>query len=114
LVPNAWKRAILDLINEKESNLFSNSIEKVIDDFFSEESIALPKNYSWRNVSANIFQVVDGKKILFEKENSLFHRISQSSGLKINRDKVARNLLPEEIHEDIVHFFDHLETMVNS
>jgi hypothetical protein len=114
LVPEAWKKAVLDALNTNEFSIFNNKYQEIIDDFFAEQSLPLnpPKNFTWVNIKANIVQVVDGKKILFENLDSLFHRIKQVEGLKINREKVSINMSEEMIHEDIVHFFTHLSTIV--
>jgi hypothetical protein len=65
-------------------------------------------------VQANIFQVVDGKAILFEKKDSLFHQIKEKSKgrLIINRTKVASAMTKEELHLDIEKFFENLETIL--
>jgi hypothetical protein len=114
LIPEAWKRAVLDALNTDKFISFNNIYQEIIDDFFAEQSIPLspPKNFTWVNIKANIVQAVDGKKILFENSDSLFYRIQQVEGLKINREKVSINMSEEMIHEDIVHFFAHLSMIV--
>lgn len=112
LVPEAWKRAILEKLNIKDNNLFTNSVIQIINDFFNEQNLSLPKNFSWKNIKANIFTVVDGKKILFENQDSLFQRIKENSGLLLNREFIAMNMLNDEIHYDIVFFFEKLEKII--
>ncbi|WP_046403118.1 ATP-binding protein [Odoribacter sp. N15.MGS-14] len=115
LVPEAWVRAICYAFNETEVNLFIQPYVDIVRDFFEAENLTLPPRITWREVKANIFSVVDGKKILFENSNSLFHRLAECSGgrLKINRQLVAKAMLPEEIHEDIYEFFEALEQLIN-
>ena len=68
LVPAAWKRAIQKKPNIKGDDLFSQLANQLVDDFFRSQNIFLPPDSTWVNVSANIFQVIDGKKILFENK----------------------------------------------
>ncbi len=112
LVPVVWKRAVLDERNETETNLFNKPIFDVVDEFFSEQNLTLPKGKTWRNVSANIFNEVNGKKILFEREDSLFQRINNGFKLKINREALSNNFKPEEIHQDIIDLFDKLKAIL--
>ena len=112
LVPEAWKRAVIDKRNETEENLFNIPIINVIDNFFDEQNLTLPKGKSWKNVSANIFIEVNGKKILFEQADSLFQRINNGFGLKINREVLSNNFIPEELHQDVIDFFNKLEAVI--
>jgi len=112
LVPDAWKRAIIKNGNEKELNLLNAHLYKIVDDFFSGQNLTLPLGKTWRNVDANIFTVVDGKKILFEQQNSLFQLLNSAS-MKINRDTICRSFIPEELHNDVVVFFEKLENLIN-
>jgi hypothetical protein len=114
LVPSAWKRAILDKRNEDEDNLFNGPILKIVDDFFVGENLTLPPGRTWQNVDANIFREVNGKKILFEQQNSLFQKLNQASNIKVNRETVSRNFLPDELHIDVTNFFAKLESVLNS
>ena len=113
LVPEAWKSAILDAKNATNFDLFTQVYRAIVDDFFAEQNLSLPAISSWVNIKANIFQEVNGKKILFESSDSLFHRIKNIDGLKINREKVSINMTSEFIHEDIVTFFLHLSSVTN-
>ena len=114
LVPTAWHRAILDRRNEKETNLLNAPIQEMVTEFFESENLTLPRGKTWKNVEANIFKTVDGKKILFEQTTSLFQKLNKTFDLKINREVVSRNFLPEELHIDINNFFSKLEGIVNS
>ncbi len=112
LVPDAWKRAVLDKRNEAEANLFNTPIINAIGNFFDEQNLTLPRGKTWRNVSANIFIEVNGKKILFEQTDSLFQRINNGFGLKLNRAALGNNFIPEELHQDVIDFFDKLEAVI--
>jgi ABC-type cobalamin/Fe3+-siderophores transport system ATPase subunit len=111
LVPEAWHRAVFDRRNEKELNIYNGPIIEEIDNFFVDQNLNLPKGKNWRDIDANIFKVVDGKKILFELKDSLFQRLSNGFGLSINRDSVSRNIRAEDIHSDVVNFFEKITEM---
>lgn len=85
LVPDAWIRAIHTKFNRPEDDLFYSEI---VDNFFNEQNLSLPKGSSWRDIKANIFKVIDGKKILFEQEDSLFQRIWEIEQLVMNREAI--------------------------
>lgn len=121
LVPNAWIRASLKKLSISEDEIFADPVRELVSDFFSGENLTLPNNQSWRTVKANIFQVVNGKKILFENVDSLFQQLKSygpivevSSTLELTRDIVAASTLPDEIHEDVYSFFDKLSNILNS
>jgi fructose 1,6-bisphosphatase len=114
LVPDAWKMAVLDALNKTDIDLFDQVYWDVITTFFEQQGLVLPKHSTWQTVKANIFEVVDGKKILFEDPASLFHQLRSLKGLLVNRERVARNMRQEMIHQDIVDFFDLLAKKVAS
>jgi hypothetical protein len=60
-----------------EKTKFFKTIEELIQDFFASENFTLPPNQTWQHVKANIFQVVDGKKLLFKKPDCLFQRVQE-------------------------------------
>jgi hypothetical protein len=98
LVPEAWIRAARPLLGEK-------AVETFIQDFFAAENLTLPPNQTWRHVKANIFQVVDGKKLLFKKPDCLFQGLQKNFQLKLTRSTVAASMTADEIHEDVHQFF---------
>lgn len=114
LVPSAWKRAVAKQLNEPEDSLFLTPYYEIIDDFFIGQNLTLPPKSSWKDVKANVFIVVDGKKILFENKDSLFHLIKSYGDrqLIINRQIVSSSMLAEEIHEDVYNFFNFLEETI--
>ena len=84
-----------------------------IDQFFSDQNLTLAAGKTWRNVSANIFAVVDGKRILFENDDSLFHGLRQGPAkLELLRERVAAAMTTDEIHDDVHRFFAKLVAMV--
>jgi hypothetical protein len=111
LVPEAWKRAVAKEMNESIESLFVSPYFGIIDDAFTQQNLFLPSKSEWKTLKAQIFSIVDGKKLLFSNPDSLFHQIKSegNNGLKINRTSVASAMLPEEIHEDVVRFFENLE-----
>ncbi len=113
LVPDAWKRAVQSLT--KEEGLFLQPYNEAIDTFFAEQNLTLPIGSTWKNVKAQIFSLVDGKKLLFENEDSLFNRIKDvdASQVKINRSAVAAAMTKEEIHEDVEKFFNNLTKIIS-
>ncbi len=115
LVPDAWKRAVLKQMQYGEENLFTVPALDVIDRFFAGENLTLPPGQNWRNVTANVFGVVDGKKILFEKAESLFQQLRNAPfPIQILREEVAMNMNEDEIHEDVRQFFDKLSRMLET
>jgi hypothetical protein len=115
LIPDVWKRAALSQMDCKQDNLFAQPILQEIDTFFSDQNLTLPPEKTWRNVSANIFSLVDGKRILFENEDSLFHRLRNfSPSIALIREQVAMSMQADEIHEDVHHFIGKLMTMVRT
>jgi len=113
LVPEAWRRAILDIRNDQENNIFNQPMQEMIDRFFAEQNLTLPPGNTWRDVNANIFEVVDGKRILFEQQESLFQKLYQTYEIKINRETVSKNFIPEELHADVFDFFEKLAATLN-
>ena len=92
----------------------------MIDNFFASENLTLPPGQSWRDVKANVFQVVNGKKLLFENSDSLFQRlksyelpIQSTSVLELTREIVAVSMIPDEIHEDVHQFFNKLSQLLD-
>ena len=114
LVSDAWKRSALQQLGYASDELFAQSIQVVIDGFFVEENLTLPPGKTWRNVSANVFKVVDGKRILFENDNSLFQQLRNGdSPVQLLRERVALSMTIDEIHEDVHQFFDKLKALIS-
>ena len=113
-VPDAWKRAVSQQLGLTLDDLFVQQPLQNIGRFFADQNLTLPPGKNWRNVTANVFEVVDGKRILFENDDSLFHTLRQGDpSVELIREKVAATMLAEEIHEDVYHFFEKLRTMAN-
>ncbi|MBF0183747.1 MAG: AAA family ATPase [Magnetococcales bacterium] len=111
LVSATWKK----LCTHKAGPLFAAPFCSVIDIFFAEQNLTLPSGKVWRSVNANIFQVVDGKRLLFEEEDSLSHRLAQvDPSMLITREEVARHMSAEEIHQDVHTFFARVIDMLAS
>jgi predicted ATPase len=118
LVSDAWIRTASQKIGIGDNDTSSYSIRGLIEDFFASENLTLPPGQSWRDVKANIFQVVNGKKLLFENSDSLFQRlksyelsVQSTSVLELNREIVAANMIADEIHEDVHQFFSKLNQL---
>ncbi|MDB9422970.1 AAA family ATPase [Microcystis aeruginosa CS-563/04] len=119
LVPDAWMRAALQTGGFNDPDIFFPPVEELIRNFFDNENLTLPRNQSWRDVKANIFQVVDGKKLLFENRDSLFQRLKSHQlplesvpSLELTREIVATNMKFDEIHEDVHQFFAKLDQLL--
>jgi hypothetical protein len=113
LVPEAWKRAALRELQSTEDDLFVRPVFKIIDEFFSSENLTLPPGKTWRNVTANVFSVVDGKRILFENDESLFQSLRTASiSVELIRERVAMNMTADEIHEDVHRFIEKVKALV--
>lgn len=108
LVPDAWLRAAVDMNIEKDNA----AIEEAISNFFIDQNLTLPKTKTWRDVSANIFIEVNGKKILFTNTDSLFHILREQFGFIISRNVLCNKFKPEELHQDVIEFFDKLEAVI--
>lgn len=116
IVPDAWIRAVSRTLNQPVDSLFLTPYIELINSFFSGQNLFLPKNSIWKTLNAQIFSIVDGKKLLFENHDSLFQQISILSNdqVKINRSAVASSMSLEEIHEDVHSFFANLEMIANN
>lgn len=113
LVPDAWKRAAARRMEVEEGDLFAQPVMVMIDGFFSDENLTLPPGKTWRSVSANIFSQVNGKHILFENNNSLFHTLRRGNpSLELIREYIAGSMTPAEIHDDVHQFFGKVVAMV--
>jgi predicted ATPase len=112
LVPNAWKRAALRDLQLSDDDLFAEATLKIIDNFFVDQNLTLPPGRSWRNVTANVFSVVDGKRILFEEPDALFHRLKGGEPpMQLIREQIALSMTTDEIHEDVHRFVSKLLAM---
>lgn len=112
LVPDAWKRAALRKLRLTEDDLFAQTAMELIDSFFIDENLTLAAGKTWRTVSANVFSVVDGKRLLFESNNSLFQRLRQHEPpLQIIREELALAMRADEIHDDVHAFLGKLRSM---
>ena len=120
LVPDVWLRAYLQKSGISNSeNSVNHPIKQIIMDFFSSENLTLPPHQSWREVKANIFKVVDGKKLLFQADNALFHQLKQEAvklalpyPIELTRETVANNMTSDEIHEDVYCFFRKIAALI--
>ena len=114
LVPDAWKRAVLKETGRDSPDLFTTTLLQIVDRFFSDQNLTLPAGRTWRDVTANIFQVVDGKRILFENDDSLFQMLRTASpSSPLIREKVALNMTADEIHNDVHKFMGALSSLVS-
>lgn len=110
LVPAPWKRAALTLLQCAHDDLFALDTLQAIDGFFADQNLTLPAGRAWRNVAANIFSVLDGKRILFENDDSLFHTLRRGApAVEVLRERVAGLMVADEIHEDVHQFFAKLK-----
>jgi len=115
LVPDAWKRAALRKMNCGEDDLFAQQVLQTIDEFFTGQNLTLPPRKTWRNVTANIFSEVDGKRILFKDDEALFHQLRNSAQpITLIRENIAMSMVPDEIHEDVHEFIAKLVMLIGS
>jgi predicted GTPase len=60
-------------------------------------------------LQTNIFKVLDGKKLLFDAEESLFNIVRKcQTPVILPREKIASSMKKEEIHQDVSDFFEKL------
>ena len=112
LVPDAWKRAALRF---GEGELFVQPVLPAIDDFFVGQNLTLPPGKTWRNVTANVFSAVDGKRILFEDDNSLFQQLRTGTPpVQLIREHVAASMGADEIHDDVHQFIGKLVSLTGT
>jgi hypothetical protein len=110
LVEEAWARAVSSVLAD---NLFVVPCINAIHEKFVSENLTLPIGTSWRTQSANIFKVVDGKRILFSDKDSLFSRLLQiSEDAAISRETIAGAMQIDELHEDVIALFGKLKGLV--
>jgi Fe-S cluster assembly ATPase SufC len=110
LVPDAWKRAITNDPAFALGEVFAAQALALVDQFFADQNLTLPTGRTWRNIAANVFQVVDGKRILFQGQDSLFSQLHIiEPELYTSREKVAGAMKAEEIHADVLALFAKLK-----
>ncbi len=115
LAPDAWVRAALRSLNLHNDDIFAQPLKRLINEFFASENLTLPPRQSWRDVSAKVFNVVDGKSILYEDEESLFQRLrGLDAPVELIPETVASNMTADEIHEDVHAFFTKLKEAIGS
>lgn len=115
LVPSAWRLVVLQVLGSPVADLFTAPVLKVIDTFFSDQNLTLAPGKTWRTVAANIFTVVDGKRVLFEDSDSLFHILRNGEpSVEVLRERVAAAMTADEIHEDVHRFFEKLRAMTKN
>lgn len=113
LVPDAWLKAALGQLEIDPAGLFAEPIRNLINDFFSGENLTLPLGKQWRTLSVQVFKDVDGKKLLFENDHSLFQRLRNNEpAVELISEVVAANMTDNEIHEDIYAFFEKLRSVI--
>jgi hypothetical protein len=112
LVLTAWRRAAARQLQLPDDDLFAQPTLQLIDEFFADQNLTLAPGRTWRSVTANIFQVVDGKRILFEGEDALFHRLKAGNpSIHLIRESVAAAMTADEIHDDVHVFLQKLKAM---
>ncbi|MEI6638103.1 MAG: chromosome segregation protein SMC [Chlorobium sp.] len=115
IVPDAWKRAALQQTECRADDLVAQPMLHSIDQFFADENLTLPQGKIWRDITANIFSVVDGKRLLFENDNSLFHQLrKRNPSLQLLREQVALSMTADEIHDDVHQFMAKLLAMTDT
>ena len=113
LVPDAWVRAAYKQVDIDSGSLFAQPVSKIINTFFENENLTLPRGKKWKDVMANVFVIVDGKKILFEGNNSLFQILRKNEpSIELIKETIAINMTADEIHNDVYGFFDKLKQVV--
>ena len=112
LVPDAWKRAARRF---GEGELFVQPVLRAIDDFFVGQNLTLPPGRTWQNVTANVFSAVDGKRILFEDDNSLFQQLRTGTpSVQLIREQIAVSMVAGEIHDDVHQFIGKLISLTGT
>jgi tetratricopeptide (TPR) repeat protein/ABC-type cobalamin/Fe3+-siderophores transport system ATPase subunit len=110
LVTDVWLRTAAEKLGHDQAT-------SLITEFFADENLTRPAHKNWREISANIFSMVDGKKLLFSNEKNpdatLFEQLkSRFTGLNLNRETVAQRMTADELHEDVHQFFAKLRELL--
>jgi hypothetical protein len=114
LIPDAWKKAARQVLGSDE-DLFLSPTDRIIEQFFAEQNLTLPPRKNWADLDANVFKVVDGKRILFDARDSLFNKLrGHRQELSVTREAVAGAMSESEIHQDIKRLFDKIGLLVKS
>jgi hypothetical protein len=112
LVPGAWKKAVRRVLGS-DDDLFLVPFDKIVDQFFSEENLTLPPKKNWVDLDVKAFMAVDGKKMLFDSEESLFNKLRERNPeLSVTREVVAGAMSKAEIHQDVHRLFNRISQMV--
>lgn len=113
IVPDSWRNALRKVLGIKdEDSLFVLPLYQIINDFFAEQNLTLPRNKKWSDIDSDIFKQVDGKKILFDSEKSLFNKLRQKDdSISITRETVAGAMDKSEIHQDVLNLFDKIMSL---
>jgi AAA15 family ATPase/GTPase len=118
LVPQSWKKAVREVLgvqDKEKETLFLLPFDTIIDDFFAGENLTLPKNKKWSDLDSDIFKQVDGKKILFNSENSLFNKLRKNNNeISVTRETVAWAMIKDEIHIDVIQLFEKIRSMIGN
>lgn len=115
LVPSAWQRAVLNQLDLAKHPLFAEPTLRLIDTFFADQNLTLPPGRNWRNVTANVFTVVDGKRILFEESQALFHQLKASDpSVTLRREQIALAMTSDEIHDNVHAFMAKVVAMTGA
>ena len=70
--------------------------------------------FALSHYQSNMILEVDGKKLLFENNNSLFHQLRNATpSFQLLRDQVAMSMTHDEIHDDVHHFISKLLSMTS-
>jgi hypothetical protein len=66
-------------------------------------------------VTANVFSAVDGKRILFEDDNSLFQQLRTGTpSVQLIREQIAVSMVADEIHDDVHQFVGKLVALTGT
>jgi hypothetical protein len=66
-------------------------------------------------VTANVFSAVDGKRLLFEDNNSLFQQLRTGSPpVQLIREQIAGSMEAGEIHDDVHQFIGKLVSVTGT
>lgn len=109
LVPDAWVRCIHKHLKIEEDDLFAPDVRPMIMDYFAAQNLTLPKGSDWKNLSANVFKVVDGKGLLFTGDKALASQVTKRfPNAHPTQESVALSMDESEIHEDVLALFSKL------
>ncbi len=114
LVKDAWIASAAFLGNTLFNEEFLQTATAIITKFFSEQRLLLEENQTYRTINIKIFSSLNGKKILYTDEDSLYNQLNKIKpnafdNTIFSRESILKNMKSEHIHQDVLDLFDKIQ-----